>query len=88
MFETIFIYNRRKNSSSLKTRPCVSDGPEKEKPSGSIPENGNCLDQVTLVTTAVIMVGAERFELPTSCSQSRRATRLRYAPLNYQTQAY
>ena len=28
------------------------------------------------------MVGVERFELPTSCSQSRRATRLRYTP-NY-----
>ena len=28
------------------------------------------------------LVGVERFELPTSCSQSRRATRLRYTPLN------
>ena len=27
-----------------------------------------------------ILVGAEGFEPPTSCSQSRRATRLRYAP--------
>ena len=26
------------------------------------------------------MVGARRFELRTSCSRSRRATRLRYAP--------
>ena len=26
------------------------------------------------------MVGAERFELPTLCSQNRCATRLRYAP--------
>ena len=26
------------------------------------------------------VVGAEGFEPPTSCSQSRRATRLRYAP--------
>ncbi len=26
------------------------------------------------------MVGTARFELATSCSQSRRATRLRYAP--------
>ena len=26
------------------------------------------------------VVGVERFELPTSCSQSRRATRLRYTP--------
>ena len=26
------------------------------------------------------LVGAERFELPTLCSQSRCATRLRYAP--------
>src|SRR5690554_5016379 len=30
------------------------------------------------------MVGVERFELPTSCSQSRRATRLRYTPLTEQ----
>ena len=29
------------------------------------------------------MVGAERFELPTLCSQSRCATRLRYAPTLY-----
>ena len=27
------------------------------------------------------LVGVERFELPTSCSQSRRATRLRYTPI-------
>ena len=27
------------------------------------------------------MVGAGGFELPTSCSQSRRATGLRYTPL-------
>ena len=27
-----------------------------------------------------LMVGAERFELPTLCSQNRCATRLRYAP--------
>ena len=27
-----------------------------------------------------MMVGAERFELPTLCSQNRCATRLRYAP--------
>ena len=26
------------------------------------------------------LVGVKRFELPTSCSQSRRATRLRYTP--------
>ncbi len=29
------------------------------------------------------MVGVERFELPTSCSQSRRATRLRYTPMRF-----
>ena len=29
---------------------------------------------------AQILVGVERFELPTFCSQSRRATRLRYTP--------
>ncbi len=28
------------------------------------------------------LVGVERFELPTSCSQSRRATKLRYTPNN------
>ena len=27
------------------------------------------------------LVGVERFELPTSCSQSKRATRLRYTPI-------
>ena len=27
------------------------------------------------------MVGVEGFEPPTSCSQSRRATRLRYTPI-------
>ncbi len=30
--------------------------------------------------TQTKLVGVERFELPTSCSQSRRATRLRYTP--------
>ena len=30
------------------------------------------------------VVGVERFELPTSCSQSRRATRLRYTPISQQ----
>jgi hypothetical protein len=29
------------------------------------------------------MVGVGGFELPTSCSQSRRATGLRYTPMNY-----
>ncbi len=29
----------------------------------------------------VLMVGAERFELPTLWSQTRCATRLRYAPM-------
>ena len=33
------------------------------------------------------LVGVERFELPTSCSQSRRATRLRYTP-NITTNSY
>ena len=28
------------------------------------------------------IVGVERFELPTSCSQSKRATRLRYTPID------
>ena len=31
--------------------------------------------------TATNLVGVERFELPTSCSQSRHATRLRYTPM-------
>src|SRR5215470_2182897 len=30
-------------------------------------------------------VGARRFELPTSCSRSRRATKLRYAPFSFLT---
>ena len=29
------------------------------------------------------VVGVERFELPTFCSQSRRATRLRYTPISH-----
>jgi hypothetical protein len=32
------------------------------------------------MTAGEYLVGAEGFEPPTSCSQSRRATRLRYAP--------
>ena len=32
-------------------------------------------------TRSCKLVGVERFELPTSCSQSRRATRLRYTPI-------
>jgi hypothetical protein len=32
--------------------------------------------------TLTELVGVERFELPTSCSQSRRATRLRYTPID------
>ena len=31
---------------------------------------------------AIKLVGVERFELPTSCTQSRRATRLRYTPID------
>jgi hypothetical protein len=34
----------------------------------------------SLATSHCYLVGVERFELPTSCSQSRRATRLRYTP--------
>ncbi len=34
------------------------------------------------------MVGIERFELPTSCTQSRRATRLRYTPKILYTEAF
>jgi hypothetical protein len=33
-----------------------------------------------LITAALIMVGAEGFEPPASCSQGRRATKLRYTP--------
>ena len=36
--------------------------------------------QILYLTAKQILVGVERFELPTSCSQSRRATRLRYTP--------
>ena len=32
-------------------------------------------------STATVLVGVEGFEPPTSCSQSRRATRLRYTPV-------
>jgi hypothetical protein len=38
--------------------------------------------------SAVLMVGARRFELPTPCAQGRCATRLRYAPSNEQNQYY
>ena len=41
------------------------------------------MDRNTLFINNVSMVGAERFELPTLCSQSRCATRLRYAPTVY-----
>jgi hypothetical protein len=34
------------------------------------------------------MVGAARFELATLCSQSRCATRLRYAPIHWQSLTY
>ena len=40
---------------------------------------GSCEANVTAIH-ATNVVGVERFELPTSCSQSRRATRLRYTP--------
>ena len=36
--------------------------------------------QIVHLKMAEKLVGVERFELPTSCSQSRRATRLRYTP--------
>ena len=42
---------------------------------------GNQLFRAGLPTVAGKLVGVERFELPTSCSQSRRATRLRYTPI-------
>ena len=44
---------------------------------------GRCSIQMSYgrMTCSKKLVGAERFELPTSCSQSRRATRLRYAPI-------
>jgi hypothetical protein len=38
--------------------------------------------------SAVLMVGARRFELPTPCAQGRCATRLRYAPSYEQLQYY
>ncbi len=38
------------------------------------------MDENYIRAFIVKMVGARGFEPPTSCSQSRRATRLRYAP--------
>ena len=32
----------------------------------------------------ILLVGASRFELETSCAQGRRATRLRYAPIIFE----
>jgi hypothetical protein len=40
---------------------------------------GRCSIQMSYRRSTKV-VGVERFELPTSCSQSRRATRLRYTP--------
>ncbi len=42
---------------------------------------GRCSIQMSYRPIAKKLVGVERFELPTSCSQSRRATRLRYTPI-------
>ena len=36
--------------------------------------------ELILLKGLILLVGARGFEPPTSCSQSRRATRLRYAP--------
>ena len=41
--------------------------------------SNNALDK-EIVENSGSVVGVERFELPTSCSQSRRATGLRYTP--------
>src|SRR5262245_40298797 len=38
------------------------------------------LDRGGRSPSAAALVGVERFELPTSCSQSKRATRLRHTP--------
>lgn len=45
---------------------------------------GRCSIQMSY-RRAQNLVGVERFELPTSCSQSRRATRLRYTPHMHRT---
>ena len=48
-----------------------------------ITQTGNShVDQITGKSSNLLknMVGVGGFELPTSCSQSRRATRLRYTP--------
>lgn len=37
-------------------------------------------------TFLIFLVGVEGFEPPTSCSQSRRATRLRYTPISWSKQ--
>ncbi len=51
---------------------------------------GRCSIQLSYGRSEILeidrVVGVERFELPTSCSQSRRATRLRYTPKYYQLQ--
>ena len=41
---------------------------------------GRCSIQLSYGRTLSLLVGAARFELATSCSQSRRATGLRYTP--------
>ncbi len=41
---------------------------------------GRC--SIQLSYKRIILVGVEGFEPPTSCSQSRRATKLRYTPTN------
>jgi hypothetical protein len=39
------------------------------------------------ITTGQKMVGAVRFELTTSCTRTKRATRLRYAPIHEAAQS-
>ena len=67
----------------------VLNPPPPESQSGALPDElrppskglKHWLDQLSSALAAGKLVGVERFELPTSCSQSRRATRLRYTPI-------
>ncbi len=65
----------------------VSNPPPPESQSGALPDElrppSRSAENTDTNSPSVAgkLVGVERFELPTSCSQSRRATRLRYTPI-------